>query len=79
VNGVDFQDQHRREITIYGSTGALDSYAAAVDLVAAGRVRLASMVTHTIALEDAPRFFADGVIREAKDGYLKAVVILETA
>lgn len=79
VDGVDFQDQHRREITIYGSTGAPDSYAASVELVASGRVRLGSMVTHRVALEDAPRFFADGVIRDAKDGCLKAIVMLEAA
>lgn len=51
VDGVDFQDQHRREITIYGSTGAPDTFQRAVDLVSDGSVRLAPMVTDGVKFE----------------------------
>lgn len=76
MDGVDFQDQRRREITIYGSTGAPDSYAESIALAASGKVRVGSMVTHAIGLEDAPQFFADNVIRDGKDGCLKAIVFV---
>lgn len=51
VDGVDFQDQHRREITIYGSTGAPDTFQRAVDLVSEQKIRLAPMVTDRVQLE----------------------------
>lgn len=76
VDGFDFQDQHRREITIYGSSGSPDSYPEAIRLVGSGKINVQAFVSHRLQLEELPRFFADGIIQQQRDGYLKAVVFL---
>ena len=73
VDGLDFQDMHRRELTIYGASGAPWSYPAAVDLIAGGRVRVREMVTHTFRLEEIERALAVAESREG--GYIKGVVL----
>jgi L-iditol 2-dehydrogenase len=76
VNGVDFQDQHRREITIFGSSGAPDTFPRAVELVASGQVQLGSMVTHEVALDDVPPFLAAGLVPEGNGGHIRSVVMM---
>lgn len=76
VDGFDFQDQHRREITIYGSSGSPDSYPEAIRLVGSGKINVQAFVSHRLRLEELPHFFADGIIQQQSDGYLKAVVLL---
>ncbi|MGH9341447.1 MAG: zinc-dependent alcohol dehydrogenase [Acidobacteriota bacterium] len=74
VNGVDFQDQHRREITIYGSSGALGSYPEAIELIASRRLGLQPIISHRLCLQDLPDFF-EKVVQHRPENYLKAVVI----
>ncbi len=74
VDGVDFQDMHRREITIYGSSGAPWSYPAAISLIATGRVRVREMITHTFTLEQLDEALRTAA--ERRDGYIKGVVLI---
>lgn len=76
VDGVDFQDQHRREITIYGASGAPESFPTALDLIASGRVDVGPLISHRLHLEELASFFQDGIIQDRKQNYLKAVVLL---
>lgn len=73
IDRVDFQDQRRREVTIYGSSGAPDTFGRAVELVASGRVQLAPMVTHELPFEEVSAFLASGM--KSLDGrvHLKAI------
>jgi L-iditol 2-dehydrogenase len=73
VDGVDFQDQHRREITIYGSSGAPDSFPTAIKFIRSRRVDVQSFISHRMRLDELPRFFVDA---ERRRNCLKAVVIL---
>ncbi|HWB83810.1 MAG TPA: alcohol dehydrogenase catalytic domain-containing protein [Bryobacteraceae bacterium] len=74
VDGVDFQDQHRREITIFGSSGAPNTFARAVELIASGQAQLAPMVTHRVCLEEVPAFLAAKLVPEGNPNHLKSVV-----
>ena len=72
VDGLDFQDMHRRELTIYGASGAPWSYPAAVDLIAGGRVRVREMVTHRFALADYAEALA--TFNDRSSGAIKILV-----
>jgi 2-desacetyl-2-hydroxyethyl bacteriochlorophyllide A dehydrogenase len=74
VNGVEFQDQHRREIAIFGSSGAPNTFARAVELIAHGQVQLATMVTHRLCLEEVPAFLTARLMPEGNTHHLKSVV-----
>jgi threonine dehydrogenase-like Zn-dependent dehydrogenase len=76
ANGVDFQDQHRREITIYGSSGAPDTFSRAVELVASGQIQLGFMATHRLRLDDVPPLLAARLAPDENDPRLKSVVVM---
>jgi threonine dehydrogenase-like Zn-dependent dehydrogenase len=46
---------YNEELTILGSMAVLNSYGPAIDLLAAGAVDPAAMVTHTFTLDDFPQ------------------------
>ncbi len=73
---LDMQDMHRRELTVFGSSGCPWSMPRAIDLVATRRVRVAPMITHRVDLEGLERLFMDGIIEERKEGYIKGVLLL---
>jgi L-iditol 2-dehydrogenase len=56
---VDANLVHYRHLTLVGSTGSsLSDYRAAVELVSSGRVRLESLPTATVPLDDVPEILA---------------------
>ena len=78
IDRVDFQDQRRREITIYGSSGAPDTFARAVELVSSRQVRLAAMVTHSLRFEGVPAFFASSMKSPDGCAHLKSIAMAST-
>jgi L-iditol 2-dehydrogenase len=56
---IDANVVHYRHLTLVGSTGSsLSDYRAAVELVSSGRVRLESLPTATVPLDDVPEILA---------------------
>ena len=73
ANGINFQDMHRREISIYGASGAPWTYDAAISLISTGKVKVKEMITHTFKLEELKQAFR--VAEERRDGYIKGIVL----
>jgi len=73
---LDMQDMHRRELTIFGSSGCPWSMPRAIDLVATRKVQVKPMITHRVNLEELESMFKDGTIEERKDGYIKGVLLM---
>ena len=74
VNGIDFQDVHRRELTIYGASGAPRTYETAINLISTRMVRVKEMLTHTFKLEGLEEAFK--IAERKQDGYIKGVVLI---
>ena len=65
---------YNEEITILGTMAVLNSYGPAIDVLAAGAVDAAAMVTHTLRLDD-----FDGAIATVRAGSGLKVQIDPTA
>jgi 2-desacetyl-2-hydroxyethyl bacteriochlorophyllide A dehydrogenase len=73
---LDMQDMHRRELSIFGSSGCPWSMSRAISLIAENRIRVKPMITHRVNLEQLETMFADGVIKQRKAGYIKGVLLM---
>ena len=73
---LDMQDMHRRELSIFGSSGCPWSMSRAINLIAENRVQVKPMITQRVNLEQLESMFKDGVIKQRKDGYIKGVLLM---
>ena len=72
---LDMQDMHRRELSIFGSSGCPWSMSRAASLIAQNRVQVKPMITHRVNLEELESMFKDDIIKQRKDGYIKGVLL----
>ena len=73
---LDMQDMHRRELTIFGSSGCPWSMPTAINLIAENKIEVKPMITHRVNLEDLENLFNDGIIEHRKEGYFKGVLLM---
>ena len=73
---LDMQDMHRRELTIFGSSGCPWSMPTAINLIANKKVEVKPMITHRVDLEGLENLFNNGVIEHRKEGYFKGVLLI---
>ena len=73
---LDMQDMHRRELTIYGSSGCPWSMPTAIHLIATKKVQVRPMITHRVNLEELESLFNEGIIEQRKEGYIKGVLLM---
>jgi len=73
---LDMQDMHRRELTIYGSSGCPWTMPTAINLIADHKIEVKPMITHRVNLEELENLFNDGVIEQRKEGYFKGVLLM---
>ena len=73
---LDMQDMHRRELTIFGSSGCPWSMPTAINLIAANKIEVKPMITHRVNLEELENLFNDGIIEHRREGYLKGVLLM---
>jgi threonine dehydrogenase-like Zn-dependent dehydrogenase len=73
---LDMQDMHRRELSIFGSSGCPWSMPRAIELIRQGRVQVKPMISHRVNLEQLEALFIQGIIEKRKDGYFKGVLLL---
>ena len=71
---LDMQDMHRRELTIFGSSGCPWSMPTAINLIADKKVKVKPMISHRVDLEGLEALFNDGIIEHRKEGYFKGVL-----
>ena len=65
-------EARRRELVIYNSRRAAGVNKQAIDLMASGQIDLKPLITHTFALDDAPRAFA--MADQRADGIIKPLI-----
>ena len=73
---LDMQDMHRRELTIFGSSGCPWSMPTAINLIAENKIEVKPMITHRVNLEELEILFNDGIIEHRKEGYFKGVLLM---
>ncbi|UCE52966.1 MAG: alcohol dehydrogenase catalytic domain-containing protein [Desulfobacterales bacterium] len=73
---LDMQDMHRRELTIFGSSGCPWSMPTAINLIANKKIEVKPMITHRVNLEGLEALFNDGIIEHRKEGYFKGVLLI---
>jgi L-iditol 2-dehydrogenase len=69
---ISIKDLQQKEPSVFLATSCADCIPRAIELVAAGRVDLDSMVTHRFKLDQAEEAYR--VARDQKDTCLKAIV-----
>lgn len=73
IDQVDLRSVQKKEVTVYGASGAAWTYSVAIELIASGRIKAAPLVTHTFSLEELKKAFE---IMRTRKGYIKGVVLL---
>ena len=73
---LDMQDMHRRELTIFGSSGCPWSMPTAIKLIAEKKIEVKPMITHRVNLEELEILFNDGIIEHRKEDYFKGVLLM---
>jgi len=72
---VDMQRVVLNEFSVLGVCNNTDGYPVAIELLSMGIIDVAPLITHTFTLDDLPKAFASGLIKERRDGYIKGVVV----
>lgn len=76
VDGVDFDDQRNREITIHGCAAAtLESCRSALELAASGQLDVDALISHRVRFDDLARVVAGREIDRQSEDYVQAVVL----
>ena len=73
---LDMQDMHRRELSIFGSSGCPWSMPTAINLISEKKIEVKPMITHRVNLAELEILFNDGIIEHRKEGYFKGVLLM---
>ena len=73
---LDMQDMHRRELSIFGSSGCPWSMPTAINLISEKKIEVKPMITHRVNLAELEILFNDGIIEHRKEGYFKGVLLI---